>query len=82
MPDEPALAAASTLKLETCPLCREWLDPTDTTLQYAVELHPPGRWDTELVEGPGAFFHSSCYRWARGYRRKPHPWHWTPAADG
>jgi hypothetical protein len=64
-----------------CRLCREWIDPTDDTVEYAVELRRAGRWDTEFAEGDGAFFHASCFPWVRGYRSKPHPLDWTSAAE-
>jgi hypothetical protein len=67
--------------LAICALCREWIDTTDLTLQYAVELHPVGRWGDEFIEGRGAFFHAACYPWVRGYRPKPHPRDWTAASE-
>jgi len=66
--------ATAPRELEISPLCRRWVDPSDTTLQFAVELRPAGPLGTELVEGPGVFFHAACYPWVRGHRSKPHPW--------
>jgi hypothetical protein len=65
----------------TCPLCREWVDPTDATLQYAVELHLDPLGYGEAREGAGAFFHAACYPWVRGYRPKPLPSGWTALAE-
>ena len=57
-----------------CPTCLKAVDPADESTLYAVQLERSDRvGGVDYVEGMGEYFHSGCFYFVCGYRRKPKP---------